>query len=56
MASGSSTTPVLIFFQSALNAHVPDKGAAWWNSQTRKETFLEQINRLSDNDSGSLAS
>ena len=49
MASGSSTTPVLIFFLGGLNAHVLYKGAAWCNSQTCKGTFLEQINLLSDN-------
>ena len=33
-------------------AHVSHKGCAWGTPQTCKETFLEQINRLSDNDSG----
>ena len=32
-------------------AHVPHKGGAWGNPQTCKDTFSEQINRLSDNDS-----
>ena len=32
-------------------AHVPHKGGAWGNPQTCKDTFPEQINRLSDNDS-----
>ena len=34
-------------------AHVSHKGGAWGNPQTSKDTFLEQINRLSDNDSDS---
>ena len=32
-------------------AHVPHKGGAWGNPQTCKDTFSEQINRLSENDS-----
>ena len=32
-------------------ARVPHKGGAWGNPQTCKDTFSEQINRLSDNDS-----
>ena len=32
-------------------AHIPQKGCAWGNPPTCKETFSEQINRLSDNDS-----
>ena len=50
-ASGSSTNPSLIFSRGGLNAHVPHKGGAWGNPQTSKNTFPEQINRLSDNDS-----
>ena len=56
MASGSSTTPVFILFRGALNAHVLHKGAAWYKSQTCKDTFPEQVNRLSDNDNGILES
>ena len=32
-------------------AHVPHKGGAWGKPRICKGTFLEQINRLSDNDS-----
>ena len=32
-------------------AHVPHKGGAWDNPQTCKETFSEQTNRQSDNNS-----
>ena len=56
MSPGSSTTQVLIFSRGGLNAHVPHEGAAWCNSQNYKDTSPEQINRLSDNDSGGLES
>ena len=39
MASGSFTTPVLIFSRGGLNANVPHKVPAWCNSETCKDTF-----------------
>ena len=35
------------------HAQVPHKVGAWGNPKTCKENFSEQIDRLSDNDSGS---
>ena len=41
---------VNLFSRWLKRAHVPHKGGAWGNPQTFKETFSEQINRLSEND------
>ena len=51
--SGNSATLLLIFSPYGQNTHVPHKGRVWGTPQTRKDTFSEQTNRLSENDSGS---